>query len=249
MDRRQTPASGIPRRFARWSPHAILYPSLLVLSVVVLGSVAVCACGGSSATGASPSGSAGPESAASTLPGLSVAAPTRLGSHRHTSVELQAMAMAQATVDQGRWAYDTSRYSGQAPDIVGYVVEWQRPGVALVATVESPSGRTVMWGAGAADGRPAGLALFCMDGDAWKEWTPKVRSSDAENWALTTAGEALCGHGDAGTASAWLPTGDPLVAAYVVGWPGVHRDGGGLTLLVPADLRHDVIAPWGPEKW
>jgi hypothetical protein len=157
------------------------------------------------------------------------------------------MALAQATVDQGRWAYDTTRYRDRRPDIVAYAVEWQRRGVVLLATVVTATGETTMWGDG---GFRAVNPFFNVT--SWKLWRAHVRSSDAEHLASTTAGTALRSSTRKASPS-FLPAGDPLILAYYVGWPTVFPSEAsrwGLTMLVPADLQHGVIPPtWGPEKW
>jgi hypothetical protein len=148
------------------------------------------------------------------------------------------MALARAAVDQNVWAYDTTRYRGQTPDIVGYAVEWRGRGVVLVATVITATGKTLMWGAG---GFRAVNPFFNVDD--WKRWQACAPSSDAEHWASVTAGSALRRATHRALPSSFLPTGDPLVLAYYVGWPDVKRNAAGLKILVPADLRHGVIAP------
>lgn len=169
------------------------------------------------------------------------------------------MAMAQASVDEKRWAYDTARYIGQTPDIVGYVVEWRRLGVALVATLVNESGRMVTWadteagGGGRLTGRYVfDPIVYPMATREWMSWTPQRVSGATEGWAANTAGKALVEQRRNGSLPSGRDSGEPLILAYYVGWPKVgpgptRRPG--LTLLVPADLRHEVVAPWGPSAW
>ena len=164
------------------------------------------------------------------------------------------MALAQAAVDANQWGYDTSRYRDLTADIVGYVVAWERPGLELVATVDAASGRTFMWTNSRPFVRTGGSTYGVADSldgaPAWTKWAPLARSSSGESRALTAAGEAM--HEWRRTGVPWLPSGDPLLIAYIIGWPRrfiVQRQSG-LTILVPADLKHGVFPPiLGPDMW
>jgi hypothetical protein len=67
---------------------------------------------------------------------------------------------------------------------------------------------------------------------------------------VTAADQAM--HKWRGGGATWLPSSEPLIIAYVVGWPrrSLAQRATGLTILVPADLKHGVFPPiLGPEKW
>jgi hypothetical protein len=228
---------------------------VVVLALLAAAAVATttAACGGSSANAAGAAKAALPSSSVAGVGATAlIAAPAPI--HRYASREIEAMDLAQAAVDANLWGYDTSRYRGLTADIIGYVVEWERPGLGLVATVDTASGRTVMWAISRPFAFTSGSTYGVTDSSdgapAWTKWAPLARSSGGESRALTAAGEAM--HKWRRTGAPWLPSGDPLLIAYIVGWPRrfVMQRESGLTILVPADLKHGVFPPiLGPDKW
>jgi hypothetical protein len=221
---------------------------IVVLALVAAATIAmaVAACGGSSA-GAAGAASAASISMTTAGPGAATPTPSPPPVDRHASREIEAMNLAQAAVDANLWGYDTSRYRDLTADIVGYVVAWERPGLELVATVDAASGLTFMW----TNSRPfvhtGGSTYGVTDSSdgapAWAKWAPLARSSSGESRALTAAGEAM--HKWRRTGAPWLPSGGPLLIAYIVGWPrrSIMQQESGLTILVPADLKHGVFPP------
>jgi hypothetical protein len=94
--------------------------------------------------------------------------------------------------------------------------------------------------------------VYPMATRGWMSWTPQRASGASEGWAVNTAGKALVEQRRNGSLPLGRGSGEPLVLAYYVGWPkvGLSQAGRpGLTVLVPADLRHGVVAPWGPSAW
>jgi hypothetical protein len=119
---------------------------IVVLALVAAATVAttMAACGGSSA-GATGAAEATSPSSTTAGPGAATPTPATPTAHRHASREIEAMKLAQAAVDANLWSYDASRYRDLTADIIGYVVAWEHSGLELAATVDTASGRTIMW--------------------------------------------------------------------------------------------------------